>query len=405
MLQGFARPSSFGRWMLNLLMARRKLDKPDFAVSALWGAFEAARCGITSFGDTAYDGLAVARAAAAAGLRARVYQEVFGLDDSTLPRTMERYEEVMTRLRDEIATAPRDAAGVPLVEAGVSPHAPYTVSARLYREAARFARRAGLRLATHVAESSAEVQVLARGSGPIAKAYRVAQLWTGASWTPPRMRPVEYVAAAGALSPDTLVIHAVEVDAAEIAVARRERRGRGSLPALQRPPALRRGAGGRTAAGRGHRGVGHRQPGLQRLPGHVRGDAGGLGRRAGPRSGQLGGRDPALSRRRSHPSRCSAWPHWKGRGPSGGGLSRAVSRPARAPTLSPCGFRPRRLDPAAVSGPAPAASPVEALVAGGSAADVRLTMVAGSVVFSAGIPPSADLSGYRAARGKLGLKG
>ncbi len=200
-LKGFARPSGFGRWMLNLLVARRKLDEADFAASALWGAFEAARCGITSLGDTAYDGLAVVRAAAAAGLRARVYQEVFGLDDAVLPRTMERYGGVMARLREDIAAVPRDPAGVPLVEVGVSPHAPYTVSARLYREAARFARRAGLRLATHVAESSAEVEVLARGGGPIAKAYRLARLWSGAPWTPPRMRPVEYVAEAGRSRP------------------------------------------------------------------------------------------------------------------------------------------------------------------------------------------------------------
>lgn len=215
-LRGFARPSGFGRWMLNLLVTRRKLDKADFAVSALWGAFEAARCGITSLGDTAYDGLAVARAAGAVGLRARVYQEVFGLDDSTLPRTLERYEGVMARLRDEVGAAPCHPTGTPLIEVGVSPHAPYTVSLRLYREAARFARRAGLRLATHVAESSAEVELLARGSGPIAKAYRLAHLWTGAPWAPAGVRPIEYVAQAGALSPETLAIHAVEVSAEDI---------------------------------------------------------------------------------------------------------------------------------------------------------------------------------------------
>jgi cytosine/adenosine deaminase-related metal-dependent hydrolase len=55
--------------------------------------------------------------------------------------------------------------------------------------------------------------------------------------------------------------------------------------------------------------------------------------------------------------------------------------------------------------PVTVTSPVEALVAGATAADIRMTMAAGSLVFSAGIPPAADLSGYRAAREKLGLKG
>ena len=210
--RGFARPSSFGRWMLNFLLARRGLDRPHFEASALWGAHECARCGVTSLADTAYDGHAVVRAAAAAGLRARVYQEVFGLDDATLPHTMERYEALIGRLQEEVDPA------APLVEVGVSPHAPYTVSPRLYREAARFARRAGLRLATHVAESQAEVELLSRGTGPIAKAHRLTHLWTGAPWSPPRVRPIEYVAAAGALSADTLVIHAVQVDQEEVGI-------------------------------------------------------------------------------------------------------------------------------------------------------------------------------------------
>ena len=190
---GFSRPSTFGRWMLNFLLARRKLDRADFEASALWGAYECARCGVTSLADTAFDGSAVVRAAGTARLRARVYQEVFGLDDATLPATMERLEAAIRRLQDEAAPA------APLVEVGVSPHAPYTVSERLYREAARFARRAGLRLATHVAESQAELELLARGTGSIARAHRLTNLWTGAAWRPPGVRPLEYIATTGAL--------------------------------------------------------------------------------------------------------------------------------------------------------------------------------------------------------------
>ena len=55
--------------------------------------------------------------------------------------------------------------------------------------------------------------------------------------------------------------------------------------------------------------------------------------------------------------------------------------------------------------PVVAASPVDALIACATAADVRLTVVAGSVVFLAGSLPVANLSGYRATREKLGLRG
>ena len=85
----------------------------------------------------------------------------------------------------------------PQVEAGLSPHAPYTVSARLYREVARYGRRHGLRLATHVAESPAEVELLERGTGAIAQAYRAAHMWKGRRWKPPGVSPVAYLAETG----------------------------------------------------------------------------------------------------------------------------------------------------------------------------------------------------------------
>ena len=402
-LRGFARPSGFGRWMLNLLMARRKLDKSDFAASALWGAFEAARCGITSLGDTAYDGPAVARAAAAAGLRARVYQEVFGLDDATLPRTMERYEAVMTRLGDEIAMAPRDPAGVPLVEAGVSPHAPYTVSARLYREAARCARRAGLRLATHVAESSAEVQVMSRGGGPIAKAYRIAQLWTGASWTPPRMRPVEYVAAAGALSSDALVIHAVEVDAGEVAVLAGSGaavahcpRSNARLRCAVAPVAELLQAG--VTVGLGTDSLASNDS-LDMFAEMRAALAAAQSRSTAGSAAGFGAVPAVLSPEQVFRMATLDGARALGWGSLTGSLQAGKSADVIAVRL------PAARRPSATAVPVPAASPVEALVTGATAADVRLVMVAGTVVFSAGVLPAVDLSGYRAAREKLGLKG
>ena len=69
---------------------------------------------MTSIADTSYAGWTVARAARAAGLRARVYLEVFGLDDAELPSTMARLEAGLRRLQGECGST---------VEAGLSPHA------------------------------------------------------------------------------------------------------------------------------------------------------------------------------------------------------------------------------------------------------------------------------------------
>jgi 5-methylthioadenosine/S-adenosylhomocysteine deaminase len=61
--RGFTRPSAFSTWMLRLLLTRGRLETGDYEASALWGAYECARSGVTSIADTSYEGWTVARAA------------------------------------------------------------------------------------------------------------------------------------------------------------------------------------------------------------------------------------------------------------------------------------------------------------------------------------------------------
>lgn len=207
--RGLSGPCGFGEWMLRLLLARRKLTAEDYLVSARWGARECARAGMTYLADTSFEGWTSARAAGEAGLRARVHLEVIGLDDAELPHVMGRVETRLAVLQEACSH---------LVEPGLSPHAPYTVSRRLYRELARYGRRNNLRVATHVAESKAEVELLRRGTGAIAQAYKAAQLWKGQRWIPPGLSPVAYLDACKALGPETLAVHCVELDEADVKV-------------------------------------------------------------------------------------------------------------------------------------------------------------------------------------------
>ena len=54
---------------------------------------------------------------------------------------------------------------------GLSPHATHTVSSRLHRLLADFARREGLPLQIHVAEHPSELELFASGSGPLAESF------------------------------------------------------------------------------------------------------------------------------------------------------------------------------------------------------------------------------------------
>lgn len=220
--KGFAAPSGFSRWMGRFLRARVRLDSEDLAASATWGAYECLRNGVTSIADTSYEGTTVARAARAAGLRARVYLEVFGLDDGKLESTVSGLRDGLRRVREASGSSGEAGAGAlgggPSVEWGVSPHAPYTVSQALYREVARMARGEGLHVATHVGESVAEARLLAGRLSALALVYRLAHLRVKHHWRPPMVSSVRYVADADALGPETLVVHAVQSSAEDIAL-------------------------------------------------------------------------------------------------------------------------------------------------------------------------------------------
>jgi cytosine/adenosine deaminase-related metal-dependent hydrolase len=101
----------------------------------------------------------------------------------------------------------------PLVRAGVSPHAPYSVSDALYRQVAALAREQKLPLATHIAESEDESLLVSEGTGAFADFLG----GRGIAVAPRARTPVSLLADCDVLGPNALLIHCVRVDAADIA--------------------------------------------------------------------------------------------------------------------------------------------------------------------------------------------
>ncbi len=189
---GFADGRPFGPWLATHIERKGRIGWDEHVAIARLGAAECLRSGVTTVADASFSG-AAAHAAADLGLRGIVYLEVFGADEraagSALDRALARVEPVRS----------------PLVALGVSPHAPYSVSPRVYRAAAAY----GLPIATHVAESDDELDYLRDGSGPLAAV---------ASVTPPGTTPVRHLAREGLLGPNVLAAHCVKVDEEEIAL-------------------------------------------------------------------------------------------------------------------------------------------------------------------------------------------
>jgi 5-methylthioadenosine/S-adenosylhomocysteine deaminase len=167
-MAGFGDGMAFGPWIEDHIRRKAATGADDSLEQARAGAAACLRSGVTTIADCSYSG-SVATAAAEAGLRAIVYLEGFSNWPDLRARTESRLESTTT---------------TGLVQAGISPHAPFTVTHDDYRMLVGLARERGLPVATHLLESVRETEHLD--------------------------------AFADVLGPDTVAIHVVQADPADI---------------------------------------------------------------------------------------------------------------------------------------------------------------------------------------------
>jgi 5-methylthioadenosine/S-adenosylhomocysteine deaminase len=144
-MSGFGDGKPFGPWIEEHIRRKAALDHPaDSLIQALEGAQLSLAGGVTTVADCCYAGT-VAQAALQTGLRAIVYLE--GFSD---------WPDLGDRLRTALDALPTGE----LVGAGLSPHAPFTVTLDDYAMMIGMARERGLPVATHMLESARETQHL-----------------------------------------------------------------------------------------------------------------------------------------------------------------------------------------------------------------------------------------------------
>jgi cytosine/adenosine deaminase-related metal-dependent hydrolase len=196
-MRGFLEGLGFRDWIVTLTGARRQLNDEHLIASAVWGACEAVRAGITTLADTGKSGTPL-DGMKRVGLRGIVYQEVFGLLPSEAEGAMEGLKREVERLAARTNS---------LVRIGVSPHAPFSVSGRLFGAVARYAVAERRPMAIHCAESEAEELLIRDGSGEFGDNLRN----RGIEWEPPGCSIIEYLSRVGALDASPLLIHCVRL--------------------------------------------------------------------------------------------------------------------------------------------------------------------------------------------------
>jgi len=154
---------TFVEWIRMILRERGVVDDAAIAAAVRGGVQLLRRGGTALAGDIAGVGSAVPlQTQREAGMPGVSFMEFFGLG--------ERQNAAIEQMKTAVDNASRFARGVAL---GVQPHAPYSCGPRVYAAAAKL----GLPLATHLAETSEEVDFTTFGGGAFADFLRDLGLW------------------------------------------------------------------------------------------------------------------------------------------------------------------------------------------------------------------------------------
>jgi 5-methylthioadenosine/S-adenosylhomocysteine deaminase len=203
--EGLVTEPQFPSWIRGLRQLKTTRTPDGYLQAARQGLADCYAAGVTTIADTGDSG-SVIKVLAEAGGSGIAYQEVFGPDPAQAKESLAGLQRRVQELSH--LTSSR-------VRIGVSPHAPYTVSAALFSSVAAWSKEVRLPLAVHAAESREETEFLLAGSGPFAKAWQERNIplpdFLGLS-------PMAWLSKHDVLSPLTLCIHAVQLGQADIRV-------------------------------------------------------------------------------------------------------------------------------------------------------------------------------------------
>lgn len=202
----------FAGWIAEV-RARRATDDDAIAASVLEGIARSRAGGVVAVGDIAGAWSETPwRTLLDSPMLGVSYVECFGLGDAGADAA-DRLAGIIERLHNEHL-----AAGKPgRVSIGIQPHAPYSAGRLLYERACELADRLGTPLATHLAESLAERELVTLGTGPIRAALESFGVWddTVAAEFGVARSPVEHLASTLARRP-WLVAHANDCSGEDI---------------------------------------------------------------------------------------------------------------------------------------------------------------------------------------------
>ncbi len=198
------RAKEFPDWVLNLIKEKKNLKSGDYLAAARQNIETAIRTGTTTIGEICTHNISPSLLKNS-GLRAVVFQEMICMNpESPVPRLA------------SWVTRPSS-----LIQTGISPHAPHTVSKNVLLGIKNLSLEKEIPVCMHVAESKDEIRLLRGKPGRFEKLYKAAG-WER-TWAPLADSPFEYLNKLGLLGPNLLAVHVVQIEDKDIALIKRSR--------------------------------------------------------------------------------------------------------------------------------------------------------------------------------------
>lgn len=200
-------PNHFTDWLRGVIAYRRSRTPEQVQADIRVGLAECLRYGTTLIGDIAAEG-ASWDAIAGASVRAVVYYELIGLSKKRFTEANRAAIQWLRSVR-RLYLLPEEHELT--CDAGVSPHAPYSIRAQHFPRFQNAWPNFSLRTAVHLAETRAELELLDKRSGPFVVFLAELGAWKpdGLAWGPAqfldltRAAPLALLIHCNYLSPET----------------------------------------------------------------------------------------------------------------------------------------------------------------------------------------------------------
>jgi len=209
-MRGLINDVPYAAWKLHLTEKEKLLSPEDWDDSALLGALEMIRSGVTTIADITRTGASL-KATKATGLRGTIYREVGTMERSEVDGALNEAYSDIARWRED--------ANPEYTRIGIAPTSLYNCHPYIFRGIAEYAAD-GTPVACHLAGSREEYEFIRYGSSPFSVHSRVQERGFGIDmppWLATGTSPVRYILNWGLFeAPNVLAIHCVQVDEFDI---------------------------------------------------------------------------------------------------------------------------------------------------------------------------------------------